>query len=403
MNTLSSIIRTTLMLVVFIMLTGNAASDDQKKTFSQEELDQMMAPIALYPDALLSQVLMASTYPDQVVEAVQWSKGNTDLKGDDAVKAVQDKSWDPSVMSLVAFPQVLDMMGQKPDWVKGLGDAFLADSDKVMDTAQSLRKKAKDAGNLKTSKEQTVTTTTDAGAQTIVIQQADPSVVYVPVYNPTVVYGVWWYPAYPPYYYHPPGYSFSAGLASGIGFGIGIGITNALWGGFNWGHHDIDINVNRHNNINVNRNKLDVNSNTTNWNRNSTTRNNVSVDGADKRQDYRGRDAEREKARATLKDRGIDPGTARKELQGSGGDKARATVRDRGSDFNAGNFKASAAGNHDSSRSRPASADHALNNVGSADRSFKNMDRGMSSHRSMQGMGGHRGGGHSRGGGRGRR
>lgn len=389
-----------MMIVIFAMLTGAAIAEDKKKTYSQEELDQMMAPIALYPDSLLSQILMAATYPDQVAEAVKWSKDNPGQKGDDAVKAVQNKAWDPSVMSLVAFPQVLEMMGQKSDWVDDLGNAFLADSDAVMDTAQSLRKKAQDAGNLKTTEEQTVSTTTDAGTQTIVIQPANPSVVYVPVYNPTVVYGVWWYPAYPPYYYHPVGYSFSAGLASGIGFGIGIGITNALWGGFNWGHHDIDINVNRHNNINVNRNKLDVNSNSTTWNRNSSTRNNVNVGGATQRENFRGRDVEREQARAKMEKRGIDPSDARKNLQGSGGDKAREAVNNNRGNYNSSKLKGKAGGDHDFSRSRPASADHALNNVSNSNRSFSNIDRGMSSSRSTHGFsGGSRGGGH-RGGGR---
>jgi len=166
-----------------------ASAQENKPTFSQAELDQMVAPVALYPDALLSQILMASTYPADVAEASKWSKANPNEKDDAAVSAVQDKSWDPSVTSLVAFPQVLEMMGSEPDWVRNLGDAFLADPDGVMDTMQNLRKKAKDEGNLETSKEQEVTVEESSSETIIVVEPADPKVVYVPVYNPTVVYG----------------------------------------------------------------------------------------------------------------------------------------------------------------------------------------------------------------------
>lgn len=116
----------------------------------------MLAPIALYPDALLSQILMASTYPADVDEAIKWSKDNPKQEGDAAVKAVQDKSWDPSVMSLVAFPQVLSMMGEQQDWVRNLGDVFLASSEAVMDSVQKLRNKAKQEGNLETTEQQKI-------------------------------------------------------------------------------------------------------------------------------------------------------------------------------------------------------------------------------------------------------
>ena len=135
---------------------------------------------------------MASTYPEQVKEAAAWSKGNPEQKGDDAVKAVQDKDWDPSVASLVAFPQALVMMGDKPDWVKQMGDAFLAEPDKVMDTVQGLRKKAKDAGNLENNDQQKVVVDSSSSQTVIVIEPSNPEVIYVPTYNPTVVYGTWW-------------------------------------------------------------------------------------------------------------------------------------------------------------------------------------------------------------------
>lgn len=179
--------------------------------FTQEQLDQMLAPVALYPDALLAQVLMAATYPGQVSEAVTWSKANPKASGDDAVKQVAKQPWDPSVQALVAFPQLLATLGQDPVWVQRLGDAFLAQPDDVMSAVQRLRHQAQAAGNLQSNQYQNVTVqaapATPAASSppsTIIIQPADPQVVYVPSYNPTTVYGTWAYPASPPVYYPPP-------------------------------------------------------------------------------------------------------------------------------------------------------------------------------------------------------
>ncbi|MCW8928623.1 MAG: DUF3300 domain-containing protein [Gammaproteobacteria bacterium] len=340
-----------LSILLFFPLQVFSAADS-KASFSQAELDQMVAPIALYPDSLLSQILMASTYPANVSEAVTWSKNNPKQQGDEAVKAVQEKSWDPSVMSLVAFPQVLEMMGKEPDWVQNLGDAFLASPDDVMNTVQSLRRKAKEEGNLETTKEQKIVIE-QASPEIIIIEPADPKVVYVPVYNPTVVYGVWWWPAYTPYYYYPPRYGFGSAVVAGIGFGVGVAITNSLWGGCNWRRGDVDINVNRYNNINVNNNRINASNKTTNWTHNNNNRRtpyrdpasqkkyNKQLGDADKRKDYRGRDnrrdtqnalgnttrdAERQRAQASLKKHGADPVAARKNLSGAGGDQVRNQV-----------------------------------------------------------------------------
>ena len=174
----------------------------QAPVFKQEELDQILAPIALYPDSLVAQILMASTYPLEVVQADRFAKQNASLKGEALTKALEAQSWDPSVKSLVNFPQVLTMMSEKLEWTQKLGDAFLAQQKPVMDTIQSLRAKAQAAGNLKTTKEQTVI----VEEKIIKIEPASPQVIYVPAYNPTVVYGAWPYPAYPPYSYYPPGY-----------------------------------------------------------------------------------------------------------------------------------------------------------------------------------------------------
>jgi hypothetical protein len=219
----------------------------QSVTFKQEELDQLLAPIALHPDSLISQILMASTYPLEVVQADRWVKQNPNLKGDALTAALEKQTWDPSVRSLVNFPQVLTMMSEKLDWTQRLGDAFLADQKKVLDTIQSLRAKAQAAGNLQTTKEQTVI----VEEKIIKIEAANPQVVYVPTYNPTVVYGAWPYPAYPPYYYYPPGYVASSMMWFGAGVAMGAAWGYA-WGNCNWGGGDVDIDVDR--NFNSNRN-----------------------------------------------------------------------------------------------------------------------------------------------------
>src|SRR3982751_6154315 len=144
------------LLAIFALACSALAAAQEAPTFTREQLDQMMAPIALYPDSLLSQLLMASTYPADVADAAKWSKANPSQKGDAAVQAVQSQPWDPSVQSLVAFPQVIQMMGDQPDWVQKLGDAFLASSKDVLDSAQRLRSQAKRSGHLESSPQQTV-------------------------------------------------------------------------------------------------------------------------------------------------------------------------------------------------------------------------------------------------------
>jgi hypothetical protein len=234
----------------------SAPAADQP-AFKQEELEQMLAPIALYPDSLISQVLMASTYPIEVVEADRWTKANASLKGDALTKELEKQTWDASVRSLVNFPQVLAMMSENLSTTVKIGDAFIGQQKDVMDTIQKLRAKAKDTGNLKTTEQQTVTSKEDAGKQVIVIESASPQVVYVPQYNPTVVYGTWPYPSYPPYPYYPPGYVATGLVSFGVGVAVGAAWGYAL-GGCNWGHGDVDIDVNRNTNINnnIDRNKL---------------------------------------------------------------------------------------------------------------------------------------------------
>jgi len=216
------------------------------KTFSQQDLDELMAPVALYPDALLAQVLMASTYPLEVVEAARWQKANASLKDKALEEALEKQTWDPSVKSLTTVPQVLTMMNEKLDWTTKLGDAFLAQQEDLLKTAQALRKKADEAGNLKSSKEMTVKKETENSVQVIKIEQPNPEVVYVPTYNPATVYGSWWYSYPPPYYYYPPGYAYGAGLA----FATGVVVGAAIWGNVGWGNNNVNVNVNKYNNFN---------------------------------------------------------------------------------------------------------------------------------------------------------
>ncbi len=178
----------------------------------------MLAPIALYPDALLSQMLMASTYPLEIVEAARWRKENAALEGTALQDALQKLSWDESVRSLTAFPDVLERMNKDLAWTQKLGDAFLGQQEQMLATVQTLRQKAQTAGNLQSNDKQKVETQTQEGKQVIVIEPANPQVVYVPTYQPTVVYGAWGYPAYPPYYpsyWYPPGARPSPAASSG--------------------------------------------------------------------------------------------------------------------------------------------------------------------------------------------
>lgn len=214
---------------------------EQTEKFRKEELDQMLAPIALYPDSLIAQILMASTYPLEVVQAERWVKENKNLTGDALDHVLMEKSWDPSIKSLCHFPDVLFAMSDKLDQTSKLGDAFLDQKDDVMATIQELRRKAETQGNLKTTQEQKVIHQEDA----IRIEPANRKVVYVPVYDPLYVYGPWWYPAYPPYYwYYPPGVIITGGYIS-FGPRFFIGIDLFAWSWFDWHQHHIYIDVHK--------------------------------------------------------------------------------------------------------------------------------------------------------------
>jgi hypothetical protein len=231
-------------IALFLMSVGimaqEAGDSDQSYKFNKEELTQMLAPIALYPDALAAQILMASTYPLEVVEADRWRRQNLSLKNTDLDNALQSKSWDPSLKSLCHFPDILKSMSDKLDQTRKLGDAFLGQEKEVMATIQELRSKARAKGNLKTSNEQKVI----AGNDSIMIESVNPDVIYVPVYDPAYVYGPWWYPAYPPYYwYYPSGYY--GGASVGFGPGIYFGFNAFSWAWFDWPSHRVHVDLDR--------------------------------------------------------------------------------------------------------------------------------------------------------------
>ena len=215
------------LLVSLLVFTGAAAAQapEQRGPFPQAQLDAMLAPIALYPDSLLSQVLMAASYPGDVADAARWSRENPGLRGAEAVRAVQEAPWDPSVVSLVAFPQILAMMAERPQWVEDLGAAFVGQSREVMDTVQQLRARADAAGTLQGNDQMLV----ERRGQDYLIEPASAETVHVPYYDPRYAYGDWWWPNTPPVYWNAwPGYNFAFGYG-GLGWGYGINVGPGFW------------------------------------------------------------------------------------------------------------------------------------------------------------------------------
>lgn len=215
---------------------------------SPAQLEQLVAPVALYPDSLLSQVLMASTYPLEVVEAQRWRSTQPRKMSDQQLSlALQNSPWEPSVQSLAAFPDVLQMMSDRLDWTQQLGEAFLSQQQDLMGAVQRLRARARAAGHLQSTAQQTVQVV-QGPSPIIQIVPAQPELVYVPVYDPLVVYGAWPYPAYRPFYWHPPRFEPPPGVF--ISFGAGLLVGHALWGHMDWHRHVVRIDVNRYNRYN---------------------------------------------------------------------------------------------------------------------------------------------------------
>jgi hypothetical protein len=409
--------------------------------YKPEEIEALVAPIALYPDSVLAQVLMASTYPLEIVHAARWVKENPNVKGDAAVQAVQNESWDVSVKSLVAFPQILEPMYDKLDWTQKLGDAFLAQQKDVFAAVQRLRLRAQEAGNLKSNEQQQVIVEPAAtGQNTIVrIEPANPQVIYVPAYDPTVVYGAWGYPTYPPYYWPPypayyPGYYPGAALATGFAWGIGLAAAGAIFADCHscWGGDDVNINYDKAKNIdrNFDSSKRKNGERSGRWQHDAGHRQGVAYrdnatrdkfagsPGADRRSQYRGRTAETGNRMASTDRPGAGNRAATADRGGAGN---RASVADRsvggagsvgsvgsvgrvGNRSAAGNVSRASSGNRASyGGGYGGGRDGAFSGVGAGGgASQRNFDRG---NRSMQGSGFNRsaGGGGMRGGGGGRR
>src|SRR6478609_4904158 len=210
-----------------------------------EQLDSLVAPIALYPDTLLAQALVASTYPLEIVQLQQWLVKNKDLKGQALTDAAAKQPWDPAIQSMAVIPDLVKRLADDIQWTTELGNAFLAQQSDVMDAVQRMRKKATEKGALTTTEQQKVETKVIEEKTVIVVESANPEVIYVPSYNPTVVYGpppVYY--SYPPVYYPPPGYAF-------MSFSIGVAVGAAFWGGnCGWGGNDVNIDIDRNTNIN---------------------------------------------------------------------------------------------------------------------------------------------------------
>ncbi|MGA7232922.1 MAG: DUF3300 domain-containing protein, partial [Xanthobacteraceae bacterium] len=246
-------IRVLILALLFLAPIAAAAqtpetSAAQSQLLKPEELDQLVAPIALYPDTLLAEVLMASAYPIDIVQAERWLQSHKNLKGDQLKAAIAKEDWDDSIKSLVATPEVLAMMSEKLDWAEKLGDAVVAQQPDVMDAIQRLRAKAQANDKLTSTKQQTVTVNEVQGKRVIAIAPTDPETVYVPYYDPAVAYGAWPYPDYPPYYWPPPpyiGYGLLAtGLAFGAGWALGSWWSGGYWGGnINWSGGGNNINI----------------------------------------------------------------------------------------------------------------------------------------------------------------
>jgi uncharacterized membrane protein YgcG len=230
----------TLLVSTTLVAPAFAQAAPQSANLTQPQLEALVSTIALYPDSLLSQMLMAATYPLEVAEAANWSRSHQHLSGTALQDALKPETWDNSVKSLITFPDALNLMGNQLDWTQKLGDAYLAQPKDLMQAVQALRAKAKKAGNLSSNSQVTVVNDPQSN---IVIVPSNPQVVYVPTYNPMMIYGAWPWAAYPPYPMYNPGW----GLMS---FGVGMAVGAALWSTPHWGSGSITINNNNFNNFN---------------------------------------------------------------------------------------------------------------------------------------------------------
>ncbi|QDP21379.2 DUF3300 domain-containing protein [Bradyrhizobium cosmicum] len=359
------------------------------------QLEALVAPIALYPDELLANVLAASTYPLEVVQADRFLKERKTLKGDALKTEVDKQGWDDSIKALASTADVLTMMSDKLEWTQKLGDAFLAQQPDVMDAIQRLRSKAYDNKKLVTTKQQKVSVQSQEGKQAIVIQQADPSTMYVPYYDPATVYGTWPYAEYPPYYWGYPSYIGAGVVAAGIAFGTAwaIGRWGNYWGGgCNWGSRNVYVN---HRTTNINNG----------WQHNPAHRQGVRYNNTSVQQRF-GNNNVRAGASDRMDFRGRDGNQVLRPNQGGPGDRAGDRAGDRGGPGDRGGAGDRAgnrgdrpgAGNRPSAgtRDRPGGGDRAGAGdraKGSGDRAKGGGDRAKAANRAGGGAGNRAGGG----------
>jgi hypothetical protein len=310
---------------------AQAQDDPAAPVFAADQIEQLVAPIALYPDSLVAQILMASTYPLEIVQAQRWREENPDLEGKALEDALASEPWDPSVKAITNFPDVLKRMSDNLDWTQDLGDAVLAQETDVMHAVQDMRRKAYDAGNLKTTPEQKVVV-----EEKIIVVEPASEVVYVPAYNPTVVYGSAWVPttyyypvySYPASYWYPPGYVASNVIA----FGVGMAVGAAIWGNWSWGHCNwrrgsVNINNNFNFSRNINTRNIKVGNKVgggrySKWNHNPNHRGGVRY--RDKSSQNRFTKAARERGASSR----IDRNTARGFERKGGSDRPRLETRE---------------------------------------------------------------------------
>lgn len=352
-----------------------------------EQLEALVAPIALYPDELLANVLAASTYPLEVVQADRWLKERKTLKGDALKTEVEKQAWDDSVKALASTADVLTMMSDQLEWTKKLGDAFLAQQPDVMDAVQRLRTKAYDNKKLVTTKQQKVSVQSQEGKQVVVVQQANPAEMYVPYYDPATVYGTWPYAAYPPYYWGYPSYIGAGVVAAGLAFGTAwaIGRWGNYWGGgCNWGNRNVYVN---HRTTNIGNG----------WQHNPAHRQGVRYNNTNVQQRF-GNNNMKAGVSDRMDFRGRDGNQVLRPNQGAGdrtGDRAGDRAGNRGDRPGAGDRPSAGTRDRPGGGDRAGAGDRAK---GAGDRAKGGGDRAKAANRASGGAAANRGGGGNRGG-----
>lgn len=375
-----------------------------------EQLDSLVAPIALYPDQMLSQALVASTYPLEVIQLQQWLEQHKGLKDQELADAVKQQGWDPSIQGLAALPEVVKNLAENIKWTAELGNAFLAQQEDVMEAVQRMRRKAAEAGNLRSTEQQKVETRIVESKTVVVVEQANPQVVYVPSYNPTVVYGPPVYP-YPPIAYPPPGY-YAAGMAISFGAGVAMGaMFHGGWGyGCGWGHNDVNINIdnNFNRNTNINRGNTNIGNTSNKWQHNPQHRGGAPYSDRATANKYGGMargDSLSTRQNAARQNQARTGGRAQAgALDRGAGGRAQAGTMDRGglADRTGSMSGSRVGGDRVGNREVPrGGSDRGAFGGGSGGRSGSSAR--ASSSRGSSSMGSRRAGGFSRGGGGGRR